>query len=355
MRTLVALLAMTAAAWAQNRNGNGQDYPKPERGPQLGAPGKPPEVSIRGGLEFAYDDNIIELSEKQLSEFEDGTKPQKYRIKEEDDLITSPWAEIRLKAWIFQQPTRFALKAQANAYQENSFANYEKYSFSARQDLGRHEAGLEYDLEADAYHREFEIVVPGPNLWDSGFYTEHEAQAYYLHDVGFGASVKGFAGLGIRDYESPFGYRSLRGFFLGVRPGYEAEPVSFFLQYRYVEMESEADASEIDTSYREHQVEPGAAVTLLGKRLELSLRHRWGFREYTTSNSPLVDPSHVDREDVRRRLILEARYKLHKNWSVEGKYIRRSDDSDRPFDTGVANEDVGSEQNVFVLGVTFAF
>lgn len=350
MRTVILAISMAGAAWAQ------QEIPKPDRPPKLGARERAPEVAVRGGLELAYDDNIIDLSKKQIRQFEDGTKPQKFRIEEEDDIVTSPWAEVRLKAWLFAEPTRFSLKARANAYQENSFANYEKYALAVRQDLGRHEAGIEYDLEADVYHRELEIVVPGPNLWDSAFYSEHEIQLYTRHEVREWLSVKPFAGFAVRDFESPFQYRDLRGFFVGLRPAVEINGSwTAFLQYRYRDMDSEAGSAEPDTSYEEHEFEPGVSALFFGKVLEVGLRHRWRFREYTTSNSPLVDPAHVDREDVRQRTILEATVKLNKNWAVEARYVRRSEDSDRPFDTGDTSEEVGSDRNVFVIGVAFTF
>ena len=49
------------------------------------------------------------------------------------------------------------------------------------------------------------------------------------------------------------------------------------------------------------------------------------------------------------------RYRFHKNWAVEASYIRRVEESDRPFDTNASDEDVGSRRNVFVIGVSFAF
>jgi hypothetical protein len=352
MRTALAFLCMAAAAAAQQRQG--QEYPG-SKGGKLKSTSSPPEVSLRGGLEVGYDDNIIDLSEKQLREFKDRTKPQKYRIKEEDDFVASPWAEVRLKARLFGDPTTFGFKAQANAYQENSFANDEEYRLFVHQALGRHEAGLQYEADVDVYHRELEIVVPGPNLWESAFYTDHELEAFYLHRAAAWLSVRPFAGWAIRDFESPFGHRDLRGPYVGIRPTAEAGPFRLFLQYRYETRESDAGGLDADTAYDEHQLETGAAVELFQQRLELSLKHRVGFREYTTSNDPAIDPSHAAREDRRQRTILEARLKVHRNWSLEARYQRKDVDSDRPSDTGVSGEGVDSERNTYLLGVSFAF
>jgi hypothetical protein len=359
MKTAIALLCLSGAAWAQQRQG--QEYPGSKGGKLKPAQARP-EVSLRGGLELTYDDNILDLSERQQDEFKDGTRPKKYRIEEIDDVVASPWAELRLKARLIGDPTTFGLKAQANAYQENSFANYEEYRLFVHQPLGRHELGVEYDLDADVYNREYKVaVIQGvTDPWDSGFYTDHELELFYRHQVSPGLSVRPFAGYAVRDYESPFGYRDLRGYFAGVRPAVEVGPWTAFLQYRYESMEADASAPEDpDTSFREHQIEPGVGVALLDRRLELTLRYRVGYREYTSSDDPtyffLTDPSYVDREDRRERVELAARFRLHKNWSVEGKYIRRETDSDQPFDSVNTSEAGTSERNLFVLGVSFAF
>ncbi len=354
MRTVFMVLWLAGAAWAQQRSK--QETPPPPGGAKLTPRERPPEFSARGGLELGYDDNILEMNEKQIRQLDSGTRPEKFRVSEADDFVASPWVEARVKARLVGDPTTFGLKAQANGYQENPIANYEEFDLFVAQDLGKHEAGLHYEVENDVYHRELEIVVPGPNLWESAYYTQHELEAYYRHRATPWLTVRPFAGLAVRDFESPFGYRDLEGFFLGVRPAVEfAENWTFSLRYAYQEMDSSASSIEVDTSYRQHEIEPELGVVLLEKRLDLSLRHRLVLRDYTTSNSPLVDPDHLDREDERQRTILEARLKVHKNWALEARYIRRVVDSDRPFQLVDTAEDVGSERNIFVLALNFAF
>lgn len=354
MRTAIFVLCLSAAAWAQQAALRQED-PRLERGTKAKAKESPVEISGRGGLGFSYDDNILDLSGNQLDQFEDGTKPEKYRISEEHDLVSSGWVELELRTRALGSPTTFEFQARAHAYQENSFANYEEYALAVKQDLGKNELGLEYGAEVDVYDREIEIVVPGPNLWESGYFTQHELEAYYRLRLAPWAGVRPFAGYALRDFESPFGYRDLEGHFLGIRPALEAGPWSLSLQYRYRSMEADAGDLEPDTSYREHSYEPALTVELLDKRVELSVRHRWAFREFTSSNSPAIDPNHLDREDIRRRLLIEGVFKAHRRWTVEARYVRREVDSEQPYDAGDSGEEGSSERNIFTLGVAYNF
>jgi hypothetical protein len=361
MKTLLIVLGLSGAAAAQAREPGayrvqGQEPARPGEIPKLKGTERPPQVSARGGIEVSYDDNILDLSEKQLEQLRDGTRPEKFRIEEEDDFIYSAWAELEVKAWLLGRPSSLGLKIQPYYYQENSIANYEEYRAFLTHGLGRHEAGIEYVLERDVYHRELEIVVPGPNLWESAYYSEHDAEIYSrlaFHDA---FSTRVFGGARARDFDSPFGYRDLEGFFVGVRPTLTlAKGWSAFAKYEYSDLESNAHGIETDTSYVQHEIELGLGATLLDKTLDLSIRQRWGFREYTTDKDPSVDPDHVDREDRRLRTVLQARLRLAKSWSLEGRYIRRTEDSDRPFNGTDTGEAVGSERQVFTVGLSVDF
>lgn len=356
MRTVCIVLCLSGAAWAQQKRVKQEPPPSTPPVAKLGTRERPPEFSVRGGLDLAYDDNILDLNEKQIRQLESGLRPEKFRITEPDDFVASPWVEARLKARLVGEPTTFGLKGQVNGYEENPIANYEEFDLFVAQDLGKHEAGLKYELDHDVYYRELEIVVPGPNLWESATYTEHELEAYYRHRVAPWLSARPFAGLAIRDFDSPFGYRDLEGYFLGVRPSAEfGGNWSLSVRYAFQEMDSSAGSTEVDTSYRQHEIEPELGVLLFDKLLELTLSHRLTLRDYTTSNSPLVDPDHAGREDRRQKTILQARVKVHKHWALELRYIRRIVDSDRPYQLVDSAEDVGSERNLFVLALNFAF
>lgn len=358
VRTIVAFLCLAGAAAAQQARTVKQEPPAPGR-PTTRAPGKStaPEVSFRGGTEIAYDDNILELNRQQIDQLESGTRPEKFRIDDPEDLVYSVWAEVRVKARVLQDPLVAGLEVQPYFYQRSSIANYEAYELFVRQDFGRHQVGLEYDLDRDVYLRELEIVVPGPNLWESAHYDQHEIEAYYEHAFPQVVSLRSALGWKSKDFDSPFDFRDRDGYFLALEPSLDlGRGWKAFVRYEYADLESDAGSTDPDTSYREHEVEFGAAVELLEKRLEVSLRYRIGRQDYTTSNSPLDDPSHADREDRPQRIILAARAKIAKGWTLEVRYEWHDEDSDRPFDDPATTSEPGdSTRNVFVIGAAFSF
>ena len=346
MHGLLATAALLM--WAQETQPPRLEKPKPRKT-------EAPVLSSRGGLALAYDDNILEMNEKQIDQLEDGTRPGKFKIEDPDEFVTTAGVELELQARLLQEPLTFGLQLEAHLYQESSIANYEEYRLFVKRNFGKHEARIEYSVEWDRYHRELEIV-PGSNLWESAYYGEHRIEFSYRHRVSEKAWLRGHLGGVLRDFDSPFEFRDQRGYFLGLRP--TVEPVhgwKIFLGYEYKSVESAAGPTEPDTSYDQHEVEPGTSVELMAGRLEISLRHRLALRTYTTGNSFLADPAHVDREDDRQRTILELRIKPGKGWSLDARYSRWVVRSDRPFDIGDSAEELGSRRQVFSIGVSYEF
>ncbi len=359
MKSILIVMCMAATAAAQARAVKPQEgpAPRPDKAslkPTLKAGAV--DVQARVGTELAWDDNILDLNERQVAQLEDGIRPDKFRIDEPGDFIYSVWADVRVRGKLFREPTSGGVKVQPYYYQDSSIANYEEYKLFLQQDLGRHEAGVDVGFERDVYLRELEIVVPGPNLWESAFYDEYDLSTYYQHRLHAALTLRGTLGWVIRDFESPFGYRDREGWYLALKPEIElGRGWSAFLRYEYSDQEADPGAQDPDTSYLQHELEAGVAVALVPKALDLSLRYRLGFRDYTSSQNFLVDPSHVDREDRRQRVVLEVKWKLAKRWAVEARYEWKDVDSDRPFDNNATTSEPGdSTRNVFALGVTFS-
>lgn len=353
-----AAILLLCLATSQTRAVKPQEgpAPRPDKASMKPKSAAGPEIAVRGGLELSYDDNFLELSNKQISQLEDGTRPEKYRIDDPADVVTAPWAEIKVKGLVFREPASAGLKVQPYFYQGNSIANYEEYELFAKRDFGAHEAGVELTWERDVYLRELEIVVPGPNLWESAYYDEYDAELYYKHRLLPNATLKGSLGWLVRDFESPFGFRDRAGYYLALQPAVDlGKGWKAYVRYEYADQEADAGSLDPDTSYRQHEVELGASVELVAKVLELSLGYRAGWRDYTTSNDPAVDPSHAEREDTRRRLVVEIGARLSKSWSLEARYERREIDSHRPFDDDATTSEPGdSERDLFTFGVTFS-
>ena len=359
MKTLAMWMCMAAVAAAQVNTVKPQEPPPPKPSKKAMKPKAKDgatDVSARVGSELAWDDNILELSNKQVSQLEDGNRPEKFRIDEPGDFIYSVWAELRVKGRIFKEPTSAGLKVQPYFYQESSIANYEEYELFLRQDLGAHEAGLTAGFQREVYLRELEIVVPGPNLWESAFYDEYDLSAYYKHRLHAAAAVRGTLGWLIRDFDSPFGYRDRAGWYLAIKPEIElGRGWAAFLKWEYDDQRAEPGAFDADTSYTQQEVEAGLSLEVVDKILGVSLRYRYGLRDYTSSQDPAVDPSHVDREDRRQRVIFDLKWKVAKGWAFEARYEWRDVDSHRPFDDDATTSEPGdSTRNVFVLGLTYS-
>ncbi len=359
MKSILILMCLASTAAAQVRTVKPQEPPAPK--PSKAAM-KPPakegvQVDVHAGAEVGFDDNIIELNERQINQLESGLRPEKFRIDDPGDVFYSAWVDARLKGrTLFKDPTSAGLKVQPYVYQDSSIANYEEYTLYAKQALGAHAAGLEIELERDVYLRELEIVVPGPNLWESAYYDEWDLSSYYEHRLHPQVTLRGIVGYVIRDFESPFGFRDRRGWYLAVKPEVDlGRGFSAFARYEYSDQEADPDAFDADTSYLQHEITFGAAVDLLEKKLGLSVSYRLGFRDYTSSQDPAIDPSHVDREDLRQRVVLAARWKVAKGWAIEARYEWEDIDSDRPFDNDVTTSEPGnSTRNIVSLGVSLA-
>lgn len=358
MRTVVLFLCMAAAAAAQQRKQ--QEPPRTDR-TVLGKPKAtaPVDVVIKGGTELIYDDNFLDLNNRQIDRLESGATPIRFKIDDPEDFVYSVWAEVRVKGKLLGETSQAGVKIQPYFYQANSIANFAEYEVFLKRDIGRHEAGIEYQFDHDAYLRELQYEIRGvvtTTNWDSARYDEHDLEAYYAHQIGEPVSLRGSAGYRFKDFDSPFDFRDIDGFFLAVGPTVKlGKGISAFLRYEFSDMESEATSLDPDTSHRQHEVEVGGALDLF-KVLEISLRYRVGMREYTTSNDPSVDDSHADREDLRHKLAFRVKWKISDAWSVRLEYVYRRVDSDRPHDTDPNSSEPGdSTRNLVLIGAAFVF
>jgi opacity protein-like surface antigen len=362
MKTLVMVLCMAGAALAQQRSKQ-QEPPATDRA-ALGKTKQDPQavdVTIKTGTEIAYDDNFLDLNNKQIKQLQDGTgAPGKFKIDKPEDFVYSVWAEIKVKGKWIGDTTHAGVKVRPYFYLSNSIANYEEYELYVRQDLGKNEAGIEYQLDQDAYLREIRHTVTQGGItiqpYDSARYMEHEIEPYYTHHLSDLFELRGSAGYRLKDFNSPFDFRDLSGFFVAAGPIVNlGKGFSAFLRYEFSDLTSEASSTEPDTSYRQHEIQIGGAIELF-KNMELTLKYRMQFREYTTTNTPANDPDHADRDDLRHKVSFKARWKLSKSWAIRLEYSYWLVDSHRPFaDETVTSEPGDSTRNVVSIGATFAF
>jgi len=84
-----------------------------------------------------YDDNILELSQRDIDRVESGNfTPGRFLISTPDDFITNLAGRVRWtgKPWA-RRETRIALAADANWYAQNDIKNYQNYGVSIAQEL----------------------------------------------------------------------------------------------------------------------------------------------------------------------------------------------------------------------------
>jgi hypothetical protein len=369
MRTAVILLCMAGAALAQQRS-RPQEPPATDRA-ALGKTKKSDnvEVSIKTGTDIAYDDNFLDLNNRQIAQLENDTGPTgKFRIDNPEDFVYSVWAEIKVHGKFLGDAAQAGLRINPYFYLSNSIANYEEYQIFARRNFGKHEAGIEYQLDRDAYLRELRHFVDDgvtqSTPYESARYLEHEVEAYYVHHLSEVVHLRGSAGYRIKDFNSEFDFRDLSGFFVSVGPlANLGKGFTAFFRYEFSDMNANPRISEPtlgwtdpDTSYRQHELQFGGAVDLLKGALELSLKYRLAIREYTTGQDAAEDPDHADRNDLRHKVSFRARYKISANWSVRLEYTYRLVASHRPHaDESVTSEPGDSSRNTISIGATFAF
>lgn len=118
----VVLFASAPALWAAQKS-----------------PQSPWSYSIRGEVELRYDDNILGLSDKEVSSLRATTDPEnddQWRIETPNDVIFSPLVGFG----VYRKPpkgldTGFGLSIGANQYVTNTIKDYHEYRLWARQEL----------------------------------------------------------------------------------------------------------------------------------------------------------------------------------------------------------------------------
>jgi hypothetical protein len=88
-------------------------------------------------IQERYDDNILELSQRDIDRVESGNfTPGRFLISTPDDFITNLAGRVRWtgKPWT-RRETRIALAAEANWYAQNDVKNYQSYGISIAQEL----------------------------------------------------------------------------------------------------------------------------------------------------------------------------------------------------------------------------
>jgi hypothetical protein len=307
------------------------------------------DAVFRVGMTLEYNDNIIRLDKRDLRALEDGTNPDKFRVEQPQDWIYAPWGEADVAMSFFGDNGRAGLRVTGYIYQVNSFASHAALSAFIKAKT----YSLEYTYEPGIYRREYRNLDTG--IYESAFYDDHLFEAAMKVPVWEGVLFRPKGGVEIRDYDSPFRYRTSFAPFIAPRMAFPFLPeLQPFVQYDFEYNYALAVGVQPDTSYYQNGGEFGV-VSKLSKEWELEVKYRAEYRVYTTSHSAEVDPSHAGRTDFRTRIVAGATWKPMPGISVEATYIHGVSDTSEPGKPDLSNEETSWRRNQYLLGFTYVF
>ncbi len=307
------------------------------------------DVKYRVGIDLEYNDNFIRLDRKDFEAFQDGTKPEKFRIRQPDDFIYSPWAEAAVGVEVAGLPSLAGLRLTGYVYQENTFATHEAVNLF----LKGKPYELEYTYEPDIYRREYIDIDTG--RYASAFYDDHLFEFSMKFPVQRWLLVRPKAGLELRDYDAPFGYRSSVAALLSPRATFTVLPwLEPMVQFDFDYTSAFAVGIQPDVSYCQNGFEVGWLLKPAPK-WELEFKYRYEYRIYTTSLDVGTDPSHSGRTDDRHRIVLKNEWKAARNLRVDATFTYWAIQSHLPGKPDLQDEDSTWRRHSYVLGFTYTF
>ncbi|HET6372168.1 MAG TPA: hypothetical protein VFG76_02600 [Candidatus Polarisedimenticolia bacterium] len=320
-------------------------------------------VSLQG----RYDDNILQLSDRDLQRFEDDPSSDRFIIESTDDVIAELEVDLKWKASIFpRRLTRLGLSADANRYVENDVKDYEEYTASVSQELTasrRHLGSLRLAATRTPhfYLRQLKdddrSATLGRTVRDEAVYAQDEYGVSYVQEI-VRERLEGSLGWSarVRDYDAHFDSRDGTDEFwslgLSARPFGDSK-IALRVFYETGSLEAEGDlrrtAVEDDDVSFDHDtlgLEVGFpwGETHRG-RLELQAERET--RDYTTDNS--TDSSHFGRDDDRRDYRLHLTQGLGPHLDLSLDLRRRSNDAE--FPAGAASSDEVTDYEEYRAGL----
>ena len=322
--------------------------------------------TLRLGLDARYDDNILQLSDRDLNRIDNPSAgdvaANRFSIESADDFITVARLSPALKAdWWRGRPTSFDLDVSAYKYLDASIKDYQSYRFSAAQTLRGGKAlttraGLTCgllpryylrNLISDRYLEELGVLpspLPRLEVTFRKTYAQIELEQEIVRDV---LTFRGFWGRERRDYNRYFDERDSRMPYgeagLVWTPRRDAR-LRLRAAYRREDLHAEGDLSdtpsfiEDDISSRRHIMEAGLRVRwgAKGRRMSLALDYENERRDYTTTDT--FDAFHLGRKDTRNYATLSFRAELRKGWFLAARAEHDTNRSRFPAAAGGTTE-----------------
>ena len=102
------------------------------------APPRPPKLALAAsvGVERFHDDNILQLTARNLARLDANPSPPRFLVTTPDDDVSELHADVRARLRVLRRrETRFGVSADVDRYAVNTVKNWEEYRFDAAQEV----------------------------------------------------------------------------------------------------------------------------------------------------------------------------------------------------------------------------
>ena len=367
--SLCAMVILATLA-STNAEVNGDEtVPQGENGQ---VPGERRErFGLNVSLEGRYDDNIIQLSERDLDRLKANTDPSRFRIETPDDTIAEGRFSFRYKARpIPRRETAFLAFLDAHRYTRNSVKDYQEFGVSILQEItaSRQHLGslrVEFSRTPHFYLRQLTdndaSFAAGRRIREAATYSQNEYSIAYRQEL-INNRLEGRLSRTRRprDFDHHFEERdsttdswslSLQG-----RP-FGGSRIEVGLGYEAGALHARGDLSSTpipddDISYRYHAIVFEAEVPWgTRRRGHLKFDVEREIRNFTTDNP--FDILHSDREDERRDYRARLVQHMAGDLDLVAEVRHRSNNAAFPTDFTTSDEVTDYVENLVSLGLVW--
>lgn len=302
---------------------------------------------LQGGLDQRYDDNILFFSAGTIQRFKSSSSSQLFRIQSVDDLVSSPWVELRAALG----RSELGMGARFNFYKGNPVRNYEMFNMYLDPPRSTGSAlRFNYRWLHDGYAGE--LTDPDSGVLGAVFYDVHELEVRYRRRVSSIVTIMPRQSLRMRLNNSRLNDpRTRAGTDTNLLVCVRATPslrLDFEADVEYLQALS--PRYDFDPSALRYFVEMGALIEPRGVRIGLSPSIRFGRRQYTTSRPD--DSTFRGRTDSLYQLQLTTLYRFSTMVSMRATYTHDG------VSAGISNaqdEDTSFVRNVCSAGLTLKY
>ena len=327
---------------------------------------EPDPFRLRLSVQAGYDDNILQLSEDELREFEEDPDPDQFLIESTDDVITRARAELRWETNLWKERrTYWSARITAYIYATNDVKDYEEYLVGVDQEIhrpSRHRSWveLEYTRTPSRYSREITdddaALAAGTRIRESLIQeTDEYWLSYRQRILGRALELEGGYRLEVMEYGTHFPERdAVRSTWVlqGRSEPLETWPFQFTISEEFGTNDAEGNLASTtfeddDPSYTFYTTTIQAEFPWSGGHFEAEIEIE--YRNYTTDNP--LDTVRFDREDDRRTYTGRVEQTLSPGLLSFAEYRRRDVDADLPREAAATDEDTDYVEDLVLLGI----